>query len=77
LTADIVLDIQEKHIGIITLNRPKAMNAMSIHMLESFHQLLDEVSNNKQIRVLIITAAGDRAGHSGCGCRRPLPSSLF
>ncbi len=41
-------------IGIISLNRPKQMNALNIGMVEEFSSLLDRISTDKTIRVIII-----------------------
>jgi len=45
----------------ITLNRPHALNAMTVEMLEAMAGMLDEVELDPGIRVLVLTAAGDRA----------------
>lgn len=65
MSDSITLDIQNEHIAIITLNRPEAMNAMSLNVLDQLNASLDEISNNKAIRAIIITAAGNRAFCAG------------
>jgi len=52
-------------IGILTFNRPKALNALNQALLEELSSLLDEVSENEEIRVLVLTGAGDRAFVAG------------
>jgi enoyl-CoA hydratase len=41
-------------IGIISLNRPRQMNALSIEMVEEFSSLLDRISTDDGTRVIII-----------------------
>jgi enoyl-CoA hydratase/carnithine racemase len=42
----------------LTLNRPKAMNSLNLAMLTALDSALTEVSNNDELRVLLITGAG-------------------
>lgn len=55
----------EKGIGLITLNRPEAANAMSIQLLTDLNECLDEVFKNREIRVVLITGSGDKAFCAG------------
>jgi enoyl-CoA hydratase len=52
---------REDGIGIITLNRPQALNAMNVDLLESLGRLLDDARADPGIRVLVLTAAGEKA----------------
>ncbi len=52
-------------IGCITFNRPKAMNALNQALMDEFSQALDEVAQNEDIRVLVLTGAGDKAFVAG------------
>jgi len=52
-------------IGTITFNRPKALNALNNALLAEFSDLLAEVAENEEIRVLVLTGAGDRAFVAG------------
>lgn len=53
--------------GIVTarLNRPRALNAISGAMAEALHALLDDVAGRREVRVLILAGAGDRAFSAG------------
>jgi E-phenylitaconyl-CoA hydratase len=60
-------------IAVVTLNRPEAMNSIDP---ESNQQLLDvweEVSRNEDIRVLVVTGAGDRAFCTGADLKKTMP----
>ncbi len=42
----------------ITLNRPAKLNAMNLDLVESLHRTLDELSSDRECRVVILTGAG-------------------
>jgi len=52
-------------VGVITLNRPEALNALSLEMLEKIDSVLDLVERDAAIRSLIITGAGEKAFSAG------------
>ena len=54
-----------KHVGTVTFNRPKVLNALNRQTMDELDALLTEVRNDPDIRVLILTGAGDRAFIAG------------
>jgi enoyl-CoA hydratase/carnithine racemase len=52
-------------IGIITFNNPEKRNAMSLEMWEGFGNALIELRDDPDVRVVILTGAGDKAFVSG------------
>ncbi|MBE9582787.1 MAG: enoyl-CoA hydratase [Proteobacteria bacterium] len=56
---------EEEAIGTITLNRPDKRNALSLELLQELSALLTTISQNNDIRVLIIKGEGKvfSAGH--------------
>ncbi|KAA3639900.1 MAG: hypothetical protein DWP92_04000 [Armatimonadetes bacterium] len=48
-------------VGVLTLNRPQALNAMTVAMLETIGDLLDEIENDPDTRALVLTGAGEKA----------------
>ncbi|MFP4193506.1 MAG: enoyl-CoA hydratase/isomerase family protein [Desulfosalsimonas sp.] len=52
------------HIATITFNREPA-NAWSLAALEDFEEKLDKVENDKNIRVVILTGAGEKCFSAG------------
>lgn len=48
-------------IGIITLNRPEALNAMNVDLLEKLGELLEDLEEDRDVRVVVLTAAGEKA----------------
>ena len=49
---------EEANIGVITLNRPDALNALNLELINELNTLLDEVAKDEKIRVAVITGAG-------------------
>ena len=60
-----ILYATQEPIGILTLNNPKKINALSRKMIAEIMQVLSAVSEDESIKVLIIRAAGKHfcAGH--------------
>jgi enoyl-CoA hydratase/carnithine racemase len=56
-----VLWAQDDAVGVITLNRPQALNAMNVDMLEGLEGLLARVDADRSVRVVVLTAAGEKA----------------
>ena len=52
-------------IGYITINRPEALNALSSQVLADLHEVLDQVEKSEEIRVVIVTGAGEKAFVAG------------
>ncbi len=54
----IKFELRENGIGILTLNRPEKLNAISFQMEEEIHHVLDQLMMNLSIRVLILRGEG-------------------
>ncbi len=52
-------------IMLITINRPKVLNALSQIVLTELEQAIDEAASEEGVRAVIITGAGDRAFAAG------------
>ena len=63
----VVYEVRERT-GIITINRPSALNALNTRVLQELSQALDEVDPD-QIRALIVTGAGEKAFVAGADIR--------
>ena len=55
---------EEGQISVLTINRPKALNALNTQVLEELDKTLDSIDTNK-IRALIITGAGEKSFVAG------------
>jgi len=52
-------------IGVITLNRPSALNALSVKLLGELSFALLELERNADVRAIVITGAGEKAFAAG------------
>jgi len=53
------------HVATVTFNRPKKMNAATVDMGEAMIEAFAEIEENDDVRVVILTGAGDRAFCAG------------
>ncbi len=60
-------------IAYVTLNRPEAMNALDPSALKEFDQVWDEVRNNPDIRVSVLTGAGEKSFCTGTDMKNAPP----
>ncbi|MBO5564967.1 MAG: enoyl-CoA hydratase/isomerase family protein [Lachnospiraceae bacterium] len=51
-------------IGIITINRPEALNALNADVLTALNEVLDQIDQNT-IRAIIVTGSGDKSFVAG------------
>jgi len=51
--------------GIITLNRPEKLNALSTTLFAEFDRALNVFEDDESVRVLVVTGAGERAFSAG------------
>jgi len=51
-------ELKENGIGILSLNRPEKLNAMSFQMFEDLHAIYDHLMTNLDCRVVILAAKG-------------------
>jgi enoyl-CoA hydratase len=59
------LIFEKAPIAMVTVNRPKALNALNVRVVEELAQVLRDVRHDSAVRALIITGAGDRAFVAG------------
>lgn len=55
----------EGEIGILTINRPKSLNALNIGTLKEIQMGVQEVKEHPEAKVLILTGAGEKAFVAG------------
>lgn len=55
----------EGSIGLITLSRPEAANAMSVQLLHELSATLDQINGDPAVRVVLLTGAGEKAFCAG------------
>ena len=58
--------IEKKNgVGIITLNRPAKLNALNSALTQEIHKALTEFEEADDVKVVIMTGAGERAFCAG------------
>ena len=60
-----ILTAKEGHVATITINRPKALNALSTQVLTELNAALDEVAADQDVYALVITGAGEKSFVAG------------
>jgi enoyl-CoA hydratase len=66
----VAIDLERRdHIAIITVNRPEKLNALDAVGLRDLRARVDEAAGNPEIRVIVLTGAGDRAFVAGADIR--------
>lgn len=58
-------EVIDHTIGKITLNRPEAANALSQAVLGQLQTIIDQIERSKTLRVIILTAHGEKAFCAG------------
>jgi enoyl-CoA hydratase len=56
---------REDGIAVLTVNRPDALNAFDVETLAALRDRLREVAEDEEVRVVVLTGAGDRAFAAG------------
>ncbi|MFQ5972580.1 MAG: enoyl-CoA hydratase/isomerase family protein [Alphaproteobacteria bacterium] len=52
-------------LGLVTLNRPEALNALTIDMIDSLRETLDDWAGRAEVRAVVVGGAGERAFCAG------------
>lgn len=60
-----VLVAKEAAIAIVTINRPEVLNAMDLETVAELAQVFHDLERDEEVRVVIVTGAGDRAFVAG------------
>ena len=62
---DTIFARKEGQIGRITLNRPKALNALTMEMCEAMTRALLDWQDDAEVLAVVVDGAGDRAFCAG------------
>ena len=60
----VTLEIKD-HVALLTLNRPKSLNAISRGLVVGLKEAAEYIDTTPDIRVVILTGSGDRAFCAG------------
>lgn len=61
---NIILE-KEEHLAIITINRPKALNALNSETLKDLNTVLEDLENDSNIYCVILTGSGEKSFVAG------------
>jgi enoyl-CoA hydratase/carnithine racemase len=61
---EVLSDIRN-HVAVITLNRPAAMNALSLDMIGQLRRMLGDHAADPQVRAVLLQGAGEKAFCAG------------
>ncbi|MDM5246258.1 enoyl-CoA hydratase [Lysinibacillus sp. G4S2] len=65
MTQLVRFELLDGSIGLITLSRPEAANAMSVQLLQELSAVLDKINGDPAVRVVLLTGAGEKAFCAG------------
>ncbi|EGO61827.1 short-chain-enoyl-CoA hydratase [Acetonema longum] len=62
-------------IGFVTLNRPKALNALNAALMKEISHLMDQIAADPTVQVVIITGSGEKSFVAGADITEMQPMS--
>lgn len=60
----VILEV-ENHLAVVTINRPEQLNCFDFETLSELEEIVDGLKLDKDIRVVIITGAGEKSFSAG------------
>ena len=61
----VLYEVVDRHVAVLTLNRPQARNAVNVPMVEAISRRVRQVEDDPQIRVAILASADPRVFCAG------------
>src|SRR5438105_12786190 len=65
MTFSNILAEKKNSIAYVTVNRPKVLNALNMATMEELRAAFHDLKNDKSVRVIIFTGAGEKAFIAG------------
>ena len=65
MTVENLLLERDGAVALVTINRPKVLNALNARTLDELHRTMLDVKQDAAVRVVVITGAGERAFVAG------------
>ena len=65
MTAELSYAVDARGVGVLTMNRPAARNAIGWDLLEALRAQVSECAEDANLRALVLTATGERAFCAG------------
>lgn len=54
---NLVYELKEGNVALVTLNRPHRLNALSVELLEELMDILDQIESDEEVHTMVITGA--------------------
>jgi enoyl-CoA hydratase len=54
----VLVEHPRPHVALVTLNRPERMNSMAFDVMVPFKEMLEEITYDNSVRVVVLTGAG-------------------
>jgi enoyl-CoA hydratase len=67
----------EEGIALVTINRPKALNALNRETIAELAALMDELSSDEDVHAIILTGAGEKAFVAGADIKELAANSAL
>jgi len=61
----VLLEKRANGVAVVTINRPHAMNSLDVPAKERFGEIWQEIASDPQVRVALLTGAGEKAFCAG------------
>lgn len=61
---NVLIDLQD-NLALITINRPKKLNALNRETIQELHDAFEEIQSNKKVQICILTGSGEKAFVAG------------
>ncbi len=61
----VLLEKRANGVAVVTLNRPQVLNALDVPAKERLGAIWQEIADDPQVRVAVLTGAGDKAFCAG------------
>lgn len=65
-----------QHVATVTLNRPQSLNAIDLATEAALQRIWTRIENDPEVRVVVLTGAGDRAFCAGADLKNPSTTGL-
>ena len=62
---NVLLEINDSGVALVTLNRPDAMNALSMDLRRELCEVMFGIRDNDAVRAVVLTGAGEKAFTAG------------
>lgn len=67
----------DEHIAVLTINRPRFLNALNTEVLNELSEAIDLIDQNASLRVVIVTGAGEKAFVAGADLSELQSKNIF